>query len=184
MAKKAPAKPASKRATRKPHAPVPPSRTTDRVSYLRSIGLSVIVGSIGILIGVMLAGGFQVNVGPGPEPAPQPEPVKSFRVIFVKESGATLSGEQTAIPGAVEIRQYLDARTTTEGDLAGWREFDPQQQTANEQPTMRALWEAVKPKLIPPPCLVIEVNGKATVMPLPTTVAECVATLKKAAGDG
>lgn len=120
---------------------------------------------------------------PGPTPAPTPEPVKSLRVIFVKESGATLNAEQTAIPGAKEIREYLESKTTKEGELAGWREFDPQQQTANEQPTMKALWEAVKPKLIPPPCMVIEVNGNAKVMPFPANVAECMATLKKAAGE-
>lgn len=121
--------------------------------------------------------------GPGPAPAPTPEPVRSLRVIFVKESGATLSADQTAIPSAGEIRQYLEAKTTKEGDVAGWREFDPEQQTANEQPTMKALWEAVKPKLIAPPCLVIEVNGNAKVMPFPANVAECMATLKKAAGE-
>lgn len=127
----------------------------------------------------------QPSPSPGPEPTPTPipEPVKSFRVIFVKESGQTLSGEQASIPAAKEIRDYLQAKTTAEDNQPGWREYDPQQQTTNEQPTMKALWEAVKPKLIPAPCLVVEVNGKATVMPFPANVAECMATLKKAAGE-
>lgn len=124
--------------------------------------------------------------GPGPEPKPPepkpPEPVKSFRVIFVKESGSTLNSEQTAIPGAKAIRDYLTSKTTPEGGLAGWREYDPQQSTTNEQPTMKALWEAAKPKLLPAPCMVIEVNGNATVMPFPATVAEALETLKKAGG--
>lgn len=119
--------------------------------------------------------------GPGPEPKP-PEPVKSFRVIFVKESGQTLNSEQSAIPGAKAIRDYVTARTTPEGGLAGWREYDPQQTTTNEQPTMKALWESVKPKLLPSPCLVIEVNGTATVMPFPKDVTEALETLKKAGG--
>jgi hypothetical protein len=103
-------------------------------------------------------------------------------VIFVKESGQTLSGEQVAIPGAKEIRDFLNAKTTAEGNQPGWREYDPQQITDNEQPTMQALWSAVKPKLLPSPCLVLEVNGKATVMPFPATVAEAVETLKKHGG--
>lgn len=130
-----------------------------------------------------------VTVGPRPPPIPPapdpddpPGPVKSFRVIFVKESGSTLTAEQTAIPGAKAIRDYLTAKTTPEGGLAGWREYDPQQSTANEQLTMKALWAAVLPKLLPAPCMVIEVNGKATVMPFPANVADAVETLKKAGG--
>ncbi len=124
---------------------------------------------------------------PGPEPQPDdpphpPGPVTSFRVIFVKESGATLTPQQTAIPAAKVLRDYLTAKTTPEGGLAGWREYDPEQITANEQPTMRALWETVKPKLLPAPCLVIEVNGRATVMPFPNTVEAALAKLKEYGG--
>jgi hypothetical protein len=124
--------------------------------------------------------------GPGPQPDPDdppvPGPVISFRVIFVKESGETLPPGQSAIPGAKAIRDYLTAKTTPEGNLAGWREYDPQQITANEQPTMRALWESVKPQLLAAPCLVIEVNGRATVMPFPADVNACLAKLKEYGG--
>lgn len=124
--------------------------------------------------------------GPGPQPDPDdppaPGPVTSFRVIFVKESGETLPPGQSAIPGAKAIRDYLTAKTTPEGNLAGWREYDPQQITANEQPTMRALWESVKPQLLAAPCLVIEVNGRATVMPFPADVNACLAKLKEYGG--
>lgn len=119
---------------------------------------------------------------PTPVVPVDPEPVRSFRVIFVKESGQTLSAGQTAIPGAKEIRDYLNARTTKEGNQPGWREYDPQQNTTNEQPTMAALWEVVKPQLLPAPCLVIEVNGRAKVMAFPRTAAEAVAVLKKVGG--
>lgn len=143
--------------------------------------LTALIGGVLLLIGSGVFDGG--GIVPGPSPTPTPEPVTSFRVIFVKESGATLSGEQAAIPGAKEIREYLEAKTTAESGQSGWREYDPEQVTANEQPTMKALWEAAKPKLIPPPCLVVEVNGKATVQPMPATIAETVATLKKAAGE-
>lgn len=133
-------------------------------------------------------------MGQGPQPPPEPkpydpdvpvppEPVKSFRVIFVKESGQTLPAGQSAIPGAKAIRDYLTSKTTPEGGFAGFREYDPDQTTANEQPTMRKLWETVKPQLLPAPCLVIEVNGKAIVQPFPADVAEAMVTLKKAGGE-
>jgi len=125
--------------------------------------------------------------GPTPEPGPVPDdppaPVASFRVIFVKESGATLNAAQSSIPAAKVIRDYLVAKTTPENGQPGWREYDPDQATTNEQPTMQKLWEAVKPKVAKVPCLVIEVNGHATVMPFPASVDECMATLKKAGGE-
>jgi hypothetical protein len=120
---------------------------------------------------------------PDVEPDPDPVPVKSFRVIFVKESGQTLNAAQTAIPAAKAIRAYLNLKTTQEGSVAGWREYDPQQVTDNEQPVMKALWEAVKPKLLPAPCMIIEVNGHATVMAFPSNVEECLTTLKKFGGE-
>jgi hypothetical protein len=124
--------------------------------------------------------------GPGPTPEPDPVPVPtvtSFRVIFVKESGSTLNASQSSIPAAKVIRDYLAAKTTLENGQPSWREYDPDQSTTNEQPTMRKLWEAVKPSVSDVPCLVIEVNGHATVMPFPANVDECMATLKKAAGE-
>jgi hypothetical protein len=137
---------------------------------------------------VVMGRGPQPPPGPEPDPDPDPDPprppgpVTSFRVIFVKESGANLPPNQTAIPGAKILRDYLTSKTTPEGGLAGWREYDPQQITANEQPVMRSLWESVKPKLLPAPCLVIEVNGKATVMPFPADVDSALAKLKEYGG--
>jgi hypothetical protein len=104
-------------------------------------------------------------------------------VIFVKESGTTLPSAQNAIPGARILRDYLHTKTTPESVIAGWREYDPEQTTDNELPGMAALWQAVKPQLLPAPCMVIEVNGKATVMPFPANATECLATLKKYGGE-
>jgi hypothetical protein len=198
MAKKAPAKPATKPpAKRKPRPkkPVVPAvvPVIDPLddggpfvlrSWIVTTLKAVLLIAVGVGAGIWFAGGIDVSPDnkPEPTPAPVPEPVKSFRVIFVKESGQTLTGEQVAIPGAKEIRDYLTAKTTQEGGQVGWREYDPQQQTTNEQPTMKKLWETVKPSLLPAPCLIVEVNGKATVMPFPKTVAEAIETLKKAGG--
>lgn len=133
--------------------------------------------------------------GPNPPPIPddpvpddpdEPDPVvpavKSFRVIFVKESGQTLNLQQTAIPAAKVIRDYLNEKTTREGGLPGYREYDPDQLTEYESATMKALWSAVKPKLIPAPCMVVEKDGHATVMPFPATVDECMEILRKYGG--
>jgi len=120
---------------------------------------------------------------PEPQPDPAPQPVVSFRVIFVKESGSTLSAEQSAIPGAKSIRDYLTSKTTPEGGLAGWREYDPQQNTTNEQATMKALWAAVKPNITNTPVLVVEVNGKATVREYPKNTADALKILKEYGGQ-
>ena len=121
--------------------------------------------------------------GPTPQPEPTPGPVTTFRVIFVKESGSTLSAQQSSIPAAAEIRNYLNRKTTSEIAVPGWREYDPQQNVTNEQPNMKALWNAVKPNLQTFPCMVVEVNGRATIMPFPASVADAVQTLKKAGGE-
>lgn len=120
---------------------------------------------------------------PPPEPDPEPGPVASFRVIFVKESGQTLNAAQSAIPGAREIREYLGRKTTAEAGTAGWREYDPDFDPLNEPPTMRALWAAVKDKVTTVPCLIIEINGHATIKPFPSDVADAMKTLKQSGGE-
>lgn len=117
---------------------------------------------------------------PGPTP---PGPVTSFRVIFVKESGQTLNKDQTPIPTAKVIRDYLDAKTTPEDGTVGWRTYDPQMTTENEPPALKRLWTAAKPSITTVPCLVVEVNGNATVMPFPVNVADAMKILKEAGGQ-
>ena len=114
---------------------------------------------------------------------PLPEPVKSFRVIFVKESGSTLPSEQTAITGSKAVRDYLSAKTTPDGSLSGWREYDPQQNTSNEQPTLKSLWAAAKSSITAVPCIVVEVNGKVSILPYPKNTAEALKTLKDIGGQ-
>lgn len=117
-----------------------------------------------------------------PKPPLPPVPVTSFRVIFVRESGVTLPASQAGVPGAKAVRDYLFAKTTREANITGWREYDPQTDATNEQSTIRALWEAVKPKITTVPCIVIEVNGKADILPYPANPAEALATLKQYGG--
>jgi hypothetical protein len=113
------------------------------------------------------------------EPVVPPGPVTSFRVIFGFESGKNLTGPQLGAAYAKEVEEYLKANTTPEGGLAGFRRYDVDTEVKNEQPTMKALWEAVKSQITTTPCLIIEVNGKATILPYPKDAADSLATLKK-----
>lgn len=139
---------------------------------------------------------FIVGKMPQPPPDPKPDPidpkpddpkpppvVTSFRVLLVSESGATLSSAQNAILYGKTVQDYLTTKTTPEGGLAGWRRYDPQQGTAGEQPNMKALWDAVKPKVTTVPCVVIEVNGKAEILPFPASAAEALTLFKKYKGE-
>lgn len=124
-------------------------------------------------------------IPPGPTPpgpTPPPQPVTSFRVIWVTESASTPTAAQNSVIGAKAVRDYLTAKTTPENGWAGWRHFDPQTNGANEQPTMKALWAAVQAKLTTKDAVVIEVNGKAEILPFPANPAEALATLKKYGG--
>lgn len=115
-----------------------------------------------------------------PVQPPAPVVVKEARVIFIKESGVTLNGPQSGIPSAKILRDYLTAKTTPEGGFAGWREYDPQQVPTNEQPAMVKLWAAVKPSLkaTDPPCVAVEVNGKAEIIPYEKDPAAMLAKLQ------
>ena len=133
---------------------------------------------------------MSVTIGPAPpDPEPKPPepkppgPLTSFRVIFVKESGSTLSAEQTAIPGAKLVRDYLTAKTTPEDGLAGWREYDLQQNIANEKSKMKAMWAVAKSSISTVPCLIVERNGKIDVLPYPKNAAEALKTLKIHGGE-
>lgn len=137
---------------------------------------------------------FSVGEVPGPAPAPTPKPVDpdvkpnppqpvlSFRVIFVAESGKTPTKEQNSVMNAKSVRDWLTVNTTPESAYVGWRQYDPQQTVANESPNMKKLWEAVQPKLTGLPCVVVEVNGHAEIIPLAGTPAEMVETFKKYKG--
>jgi len=120
---------------------------------------------------------------PDDPPAPKPpEPATSFRVIFVYESGDTLTAAQHSVIFGKSVSDYLDATATKEAGRPGWRRFDKDAAAEKEQPTMRALWSAVRPQLTATPCLVVEVNGRAEIVPLPATPAEALATLKTYSG--
>lgn len=128
-----------------------------------------------------------VNNGQAPQPPPTPPtpptpvPVTSFRVIFVYESGTTLTQAQNGVIYGKSVEDYLNAACT--GGKTGWRRRDKDAPGEND-PTMKAIWDVAKPEFAPPkntavPALVIQVNDKVTIEPLPATQADAVTLLKK-----
>lgn len=127
-----------------------------------------------------------VQVGPRPPPKPddpkpkpdepdvKPVPVTSFRVFLVYESAQTMTQAQTNVLYGNVVEEYLNAKCT--GGKAGWRRRD-KDADGDADATMAALWKAVKPKLTTVPCVVIEVNGNAEIIPLEATPAAMVAKL-------
>lgn len=134
---------------------------------------------------------LDVNGGPAPTPDPPgpkppdpkpPGPVTSFHVVWVYESGDTLTQAQNSVLYAKSVSDYLNTATTKDGTTVGWRRYDKDVDVTNESPTMKALWAAVKPQLTAVPCVVVEVNGKADILPMPDTPADAVALFKKYTG--
>lgn len=133
------------------------------------------------------------NVGPRPPPDPKPPdpkppdpkpvPVETFRVIFVYESGHTLTAAQNSVMNGAAMREYLGKVTTAESGWSGYRMFDKDATAANETPGIKALWTRAKPKIAAVPAMVVEINGKESIHPFPATVNEGIATLKKLRGD-
>jgi hypothetical protein len=122
--------------------------------------------------------------GPGPGPGPEPPPVvSSFRVIWVKESGTKLpTAQQNAVIGAKTVQEYLYAKTTQEGGVTGWREYDPQTNASNDHPGMRTLWAATQSKITTVPCVIIQVNDKAEIFPFPANAADALTLLQSKGG--
>jgi hypothetical protein len=115
------------------------------------------------------------------DPKP-PVVVTSFRVIFVIESSVTPPPGQVSISDAKIVRDYLNTTTTKDGTRPGWRRYDPQENVTNENATFKALWASVVPKLSTIPCIVIEVNGAAEILPYPTTPEATIALCKSKNG--
>lgn len=117
---------------------------------------------------------------PKPDVKPDPKPVTSFRVFLIYESGATYpSAVNTVLYGNV-VESWLNENCT--GGKAGWRRRD-KDLSGDADPTMAALWKAVQPSLTTIPCVAVEVNGKAEIIPLEVTPAAMVAKLNTYRGN-
>jgi hypothetical protein len=139
---------------------------------------------------------FLVDAGLGPQPPPDPkpvppdpkpdvdpvEPVTSFRVIWIHESGHTLSQAQKSTMDAKVVRDYLNENCTKDGPQPGWRQWDRNIDASNDFPAMRTFWDNVIAKLKTTPAVAIEVNGKAEIYPFPASPADAIKLFKSKGG--
>ncbi len=130
------------------------------------------------------------GAAPIPEPTPKPvdpDPpapkVETFRGLPVCGSAAALPAAQFGVWCGKQVEEYLTANCTKDGARNGWRRLDKDATTDNDTETFSALWGAVKPKVTRVPCVAIEVNGTVTIEPLPASVPDMLALLRKYRGD-
>lgn len=136
---------------------------------------------------------FQVGQMPQPPPQPDPTPkppkpdepvvVTSFKVIFVKDPNNNLSIDQHAVFYGKAISDYLDAKCTKQNGQPSWRRYQQNTNASNDLSEMAELWADVQTKITGVPCLVVAVNKKAEIIPLPANVAEGLKLLKKYGGE-
>lgn len=115
-------------------------------------------------------------IPPDPKP-PEPTPVTSFRVIFVVETGNTITAAQNSVIYGKAVEDWMTANCT--GGKDGWRRRDKDATEGKDTTTMNALWAAVKPKVTSTPCVAVERNGKVEIIPVAATPADMLATFKR-----
>ena len=118
---------------------------------------------------------------PKPDDPPAPRPGEPLRVLFVRESGAPTP----AYLQSAELLEYLK-RKCAKGPTGQpeFRVYDPQQVvTDRESATMKALWEAVKPKLGGGPQVAVGVGSSVTLLPLPADLPALMTLLRKYGGE-
>jgi hypothetical protein len=125
----------------------------------------------------------EVNKGASPAPVdppvppdPPPAPAKSFRVVLIFESGDALTPAQRGVVYGKAVEDFLNANCT--GGKNGWRRRDRDAPGEND-PTMAALWAAVKPAVTATPCIAIERDGKVFILPLEATPAKMIEVLRR-----
>lgn len=138
---------------------------------------------------------IDVDAGQGPIPPPKPpepkpptppdpkppEPVKSFRVVWVFESAATIPQAQLSVMDAKSVRDYLNANCTKDADWPGWRRWDKDTNPKDDFPVFKSIWETVQPKVatLTLPRVVIIVNDVPTIEPFPASPAAAIALFSK-----
>lgn len=147
---------------------------------------STIISAWGVLDGrAKKIAELTMQVGPAPPKPDEPKPVEpkpvvtSFRVFLIYESGATYSSAVNSVLYGSVVEEWLNANCT--GGKAGWRRRD-KDLSGDADPTMAAMWNAIKPNVTTIPCVGVEVNGKVELIPLEATPAAMVEKLKSYRG--
>lgn len=116
----------------------------------------------------------QGPIPPPPKPVDPPKPTKSLRVFLIFESADTITAAQRAVLYGKVVEDWLTANCT--GGTAGWRRRD-KDSPGDADPTMAAMWAAVKPNVTVTPCIAVERDGKVDLINLEATPAKMVEVL-------
>lgn len=120
---------------------------------------------------------------PKPKPPVPPAPTQ-FRVLVVYESSQKLSPTQSAILDAKQFRDYLNAKAAKDDKgKPAWRVFDQNTPLDKESP----LWQGAMKKAVAEakgtyPWILIGDGTTGVSQPLPQTLAETMALLRKYGG--
>lgn len=124
--------------------------------------------------------------GPGPSPTPQPdtEPVTSFHAFVIYKLGQRLSPTELGIIDGLELETALNAaRGPQETANFAWRKISRDSDPSTLPAGLREAWTVAQKSIVDNnsklPAISFKVNGKTTIEPLPTTVAEAVALVAK-----
>lgn len=129
--------------------------------------------------------------GPGPKPVPPgpdvdpnaPPPIagEGFRVLIVYETGQNLPAAQSPILFGKTIREYLDAKTVLDADgrTHAWRIWDKDVDASGESKSWQDALARPRKSI---PWILISNGTTGYEGPLPATVDEALALLKKYGG--
>lgn len=131
--------------------------------------------------------------GPSPEPEPSPDPAPipadGFRVLILRESGATIPEGQLQALNSPAIREYLQRKCprSADGQSVEYRIWDDDY-TDEQMRFQPQLWRDAYAKAKSDaagklPWIMISTGKTGTSEPLPATEAETLALLKKYGGE-
>lgn len=112
---------------------------------------------------------------------PAPIPGEGFRALFIVETSeiAKLPKEQLTVLTSRAIRDYLNLKCVKVGSTPEYRIWDQNVNTANESPAWQAAMNVKRDSL---PWLIISTGKSGYSGPLPKTIDETLALLKKFGG--
>lgn len=117
---------------------------------------------------------------PPPDPKPPPIPVGALRVLFVYET-ANVKPQHVNVMQAAAVRAYLSEKCVKgeDGRTPEFRYFDKDASMEKESAIWRQIWKDARPTELPLPSVVIFKGQTGTSYPLPGTVEELLALLRK-----
>lgn len=146
----------------------------------RFIGFKTKFYSAKVMIGEVPPGPLPPDPKPpDPKPPVPPGPVTGLRVLFITETAdeSKYPGGKIAAMYSAKVKEYLDAKC--KGGATGWRRFDKDQDVSKLPEPWPKIWEAIKPQIGTLPQVAIITDQSGEIFPVPASVDEMLALLKK-----